>query len=119
MNLLRRLTTPRTRPEPVLDVGLQAERTAMAWQRTALGVGGFGALLLHMAQRNVIAMVPGLLGLLAALAMLVLAEHRYVTSMRKIDLGKSPIAAPMLHLLVTAVVVLGLAAIVLLVTIAT
>jgi len=50
--------------------GLQAERTAMAWQRTALGVGAVGALLVHQAGGLSLETVPGLLALAAALALL-------------------------------------------------
>ena len=42
--------------------GLQAERTAMAWQRTALGLGGVSALLLHHAGGKVAPSVPGAAG---------------------------------------------------------
>ncbi len=70
--------------------GLQSERTAMAWQRTALGLGGVSALLLHRAGGDPVASVPGAAGLLAALAVLVLAEARYHR-----PAGAQPESAPM------------------------
>lgn len=48
----------RRRPEPALDVGLPAERTAMAWQRTGLALAGFSALLVHFADRDLLAPEP-------------------------------------------------------------
>lgn len=48
----------RRRPEPALDVGLPAERTAMAWQRTGLALAGFSALLVHFADRDPLAPEP-------------------------------------------------------------
>ena len=115
MSFLRNLVTHRERPEPYLDEGLQAERTAIAWQRTALGVGGFGGLLLHMAQHNLVALVPALLGLVVALVLLFLVERRYVISVRKVEAGHSPLPDIMLHLLIVTVVLLAVSAIVLLV----
>lgn len=56
------------------DGGLQPERTVMAWQRTALGLGGVSALLLHHANGQLGPSIPGVAGLLVALATLVLAE---------------------------------------------
>ncbi len=57
--------------------GLQSERTTMAWQRTALGLGAVSALLLHRAGGDVVTSAPGVAGLLAALAVLVRAETRH------------------------------------------
>ena len=54
--------------------GLQAERTAMAWQRTALGLGGVSALLLHHAGGELGPSVPGAAGMLAALVVLLMVE---------------------------------------------
>ncbi len=89
--------------------GLQSERTAMAWQRTALGLGGVSALLLHRAGGDLVASVPGAAGLLAALAVLVLAETRYHR-----DGGGRPDSAPMgagaVRVLATGTILLSLAA---------
>ncbi len=89
--------------------GLQAERTAMAWQRTALGLGAVSALLLHHADGDLVASAPGVAGLLAALAVLVLAETRYHRHG-----GGQPESAPMgggaVRLIAAVTVLLSLAA---------
>lgn len=106
----------RRRHETHLDPGLQAERTAMAWQRTALGVGAVGALLVHHAGGVNAKAVPGLLGLAAALALLLVVEHRYVVTVRRVRAGhptSSPalvrgVAATVLLLAVASVVLVAL-----------
>lgn len=79
----------RPRPEPAIDVGLAAERTAMAWQRTALALAAFSALLVHLAERELILAVPGLGGLVLALVLLVQGERRYASTVRRIEGGES------------------------------
>jgi uncharacterized membrane protein YidH (DUF202 family) len=102
------------RAVPVLDVGLQVERTAMAWQRTALALGGVSALLVHLADRRPLAAVPGVAGLLVALALLVVAEHRYERMVRTIEAGGTPLARAVIRLLAAGCVVLSASAVVLL-----
>ncbi len=54
------------------------ERTALAWERTGLGVAAAGALLLHLRDESVGFLVLGVVLILAALAIvLVLAPLRY------------------------------------------
>ena len=60
-----------------IENGRQAERTTMAWQRTALGVGGVSALLVHDARGDLMASAPGVAGLAAALALLVYADAHH------------------------------------------
>jgi len=63
-----------------IENGRQSERTTMAWQRTALGLGGVSALLVHDAGGDLMASTPGAAGLLAALVVLVHADthhHRH------------------------------------------
>lgn len=79
----------RPRPEPAIDVGLAAERTAMAWQRTALALAAFSALLVHLAERELILALPGVGGLVLALVLLVLGERRYAWTVRRIEGGES------------------------------
>lgn len=69
--------------------GLQAERTTMAWQRTALGLGAVSALLLHHARGDLVRSIPGVVGMLAALGVLVLVESRHARGV-----GGAPEEAP-------------------------
>ena len=99
-----------------LDSGLQAERTAMAWQRTALGVGGIGALLLHHAGGIGVRAVPGLLGLVVALALVLAGERRYERVVRRVSAGTSPVSRGLVRTLAAATVLLSGAAILLVLT---
>lgn len=103
------------RDEPHGDAGLQAERTAMAWQRTALGVGGVSALLLHQAGGRLSAAWPGLVGLAMATALLALSERRYERSVTRSGFGQDPLSAPLMALMALTVSALAVLAIGLLV----
>ncbi|MDP2773132.1 MAG: DUF202 domain-containing protein [Nocardioides sp.] len=80
-----------------MDPGLQAERTAMAWQRTALGIGGVSALLLHYADGAILTSLPGAAGLLGALGLLLVVEARYVHNSRHGEAGNSPMGRSMVR----------------------
>ena len=112
MRSLTDLLAHRRRPEPALDVGLPAERTAMAWQRTALGLAGFSALLVHLADRDTLLAVPGFVGLVVALAVLVTGERRYTWTVRRVEAHDSPVAPHLAVLLTGAVVGLSISALV-------
>ncbi len=99
------------RSKPHHDAGLQAERTAMAWQRTALGVGGVSALLLHEAGGRFWAAVPGLLGLGVTAALLVLTELRYEHTVHRVGVGRDPSAARLALVLSATVTTLAVLAI--------
>ena len=103
----------RRRPGASIDPMLQSERTAMAWQRTALGVGGVGALLLHSGLA--VTAVVGALGLLAALVLLVLTETRYERIMSKVEGGEPASHEALIRTVSGAVVLLAVAALVLVV----
>lgn len=103
----------RRRTGAAIDPMLQSERTAMAWQRTALGVGGVGALLLHSGLA--VTAVVGGLGLLTALALLVLTETRYERIMSKVQAGEPASHAALMRTVSGAVVLLALAALLLVV----
>ncbi len=83
----------------------------MAWQRTALGVGGVSSLLLHETGGGFLAALPGLLGLGVAAALLVLTEVRYEHTVHRVGAGRDPSAAPLVKLLAGAVAVLAVLAI--------
>ncbi len=59
----------------------------MAWQRTALGVGGVAALLLHQTGGSPVHALPGLFGLAMAIVLLVLGERRYGQDVARIGAG--------------------------------
>lgn len=109
----------RRRPEPALDVGLPAERTAMAWQRTALALAGFSALLVHLAGRDLLAAVPGLVGMALALALLVVGERRYGWTVRRVESGADCTAPRLIRLLTVGVAALSAGSLVLVVVLAT
>ena len=92
------------------DRGLQPERTAMAWQRTALGIGGVAALLVHHGAGRVALMVPAAGALAGALALLVVVEARYERMAREVAAGDSPMGPRLVRLTALGVVLLALVA---------
>jgi uncharacterized membrane protein YidH (DUF202 family) len=76
---------------PVLDRGLQAERTRLAWSRTALSFSAVGALLLHngITSGDRLRWVPGLIGLSCAAATYLLGVVRYHDTNRKVPRAQS------------------------------
>ena len=110
MTRLPALLSSRRRPEPSLDVGLPAERTAMAWQRTGLALAGFSALLVHLADRDLVLALPGFAAFAVALVLLIGGERRYTWTVRRIEAGRPCTAQRMVRGLTVAVVVLSAAA---------
>lgn len=77
----------------LLDVGAQAERTALAWQRTALAAMGVGALLTHANRSLPLHPWPGLLLMAAAgLTVLVLVPRRYRRILATVRAGHTPLS---------------------------
>ena len=70
----------------MLDGGLQAERTRLAWSRTALSFAAVGALMLHtgMSTGNRLHELPGLIALCSAAATYLLGVSRYHGTTRKV-----------------------------------
>jgi uncharacterized membrane protein YidH (DUF202 family) len=77
---------PRRDRRPVLDRGLQAERTRLAWSRTSLSFAAVGALLLHtgISTGNRLHELPGLIALCSAAATYFLGVGRYHATTRKV-----------------------------------
>lgn len=91
----------------VLDAGLQAERTRLAWSRTALSMSVVAALLLHGAGAgsHAAALVPGLLVFLGAATCYLCGVRRYVY-VRAAVLGHRTVAQAWVMRLVSALCVL-------------
>lgn len=87
----------------------------MAWQRTGLALAGFSALLVHLAERDRLAAVPGLVGLVLALALLVLGERRYAWTVRRVEAGDACMAPGLVRLLTAGIVGLSATSLVLVV----
>ena len=99
-----------------MDPGLQAERTAMAWQRTALGIGGVSALLLHHAHGAILPSLHGVAGLLGALGLILVVEARYVHNSRHGEEGNSPMGPGMVRAVASGVVTLAVATLLAIIT---
>lgn len=91
-------------------MGLQTERTSIAWQRTALTLTAFSALVLHAANSQRLGQAPGAVGIVIALWLLLAAERRYRVSARRVREGVSPVAPRMILALTVAVVALAVSA---------
>ena len=94
----------------MVDVGLQTERTSIAWQRTALTLTAFAALMLHAANSQRLGQAPGAIGIAVALWLLLAAERRYSVSVQRVEDGLSPVAPRMILALTVAVVALAVSA---------
>jgi uncharacterized membrane protein YidH (DUF202 family) len=78
----------------VVDVGLQAERTYLAWMRTGLAFTAIAALLLHRAaQGDAWLAAFGVPPALAAALILGRAHKRYRATVTAVQEGRSPDSA--------------------------
>lgn len=84
----------------------------MAWQRTALGVGAVAALLLHHTGGRSLAAVPGALGLVVALWLLVASEQRYTRTLRRVQSGRPATSRGLVRLIAAITVLMSAAALV-------
>ncbi|MEZ0355707.1 DUF202 domain-containing protein [Mycobacterium sp. SA01] len=75
------------------DVTAVAERTALAWQRTSIGVLAIGALLVRWSVVERFALWPGIvLTTAAALVSLVLVRQRYQRVRAAVLAGQTPLS---------------------------
>lgn len=88
----------------------------MAWQRTALGIGGVSALLLHQAGGGIVRALPGVAGLLGALVLIAWVETRYVRNSRHGEAGDAPMGPRMVRAVSSGSVVLAVATLVAILT---
>jgi uncharacterized membrane protein YidH (DUF202 family) len=78
-------------PAELVDVGAQAERTALAWQRTGIGTMAAGALAVRWSVTEHFPLWPGVvLVLFGAFASLVLVQQRYRRVVKTVRAGQSP-----------------------------
>jgi uncharacterized membrane protein YidH (DUF202 family) len=97
----------------LMDVGAQAERTALAWQRTGIGMMAVGALLLRWDANERLPVWPGLLLTAAAgVAVLFLVSHRYRRVLRTVRAGHTPVSRAMVPAtaLLMVLVIVGIGA---------
>lgn len=97
----------------LIDVGAQAERTALAWQRTGIGMMAIGALLLRWTVVEHLPVWPGIvLTAFAGLGVLVLVPDRYHRMLQVVRAGHTPLSRAMVPAatLLMVGVILGVAA---------
>lgn len=83
------MAAPDTRQ--LFDVGAQAERTALAWQRTALGLVAVAALTVRWSVTENFPVFPGIgLAVAGGLAGLVVVRQRYLRVLRTVETGHTP-----------------------------
>lgn len=97
------------RSEPPIDVGLAAERTAMSWQRTGLALAAFAAILVRLADRDLLVAAPGLAGMGLGLVLLVVGQRRYSRVVDRVRSGRSPVAPGLVAALTAGAVLLSAA----------
>ncbi len=103
---------------PVLDSGLQAERTRLAWSRTALDFAAVGALLLHtgMSTGHRLQELRGLLGLCYAAVTYLLGVRRYHATPRNVAREQSVTSAGSVRALAALTTLTAIYALVLITT---
>lgn len=103
-----------SRRTAVVDAGLQAERTQLAWSRTALALGGVGGLIVHAGWIGgaPAASAGGAVLVVLALAMYVAGAVRYRVIVRGAAAGRGVAAPWALRLVVVSVALVAPAALV-------
>jgi uncharacterized membrane protein YidH (DUF202 family) len=97
----------------LMDIGAQAERTALAWKRTGIGMTAVGALLLRWDVNQHLPLWPGIaLTAAAGLAVLFLVPERYRRMLRTVRAGHTPLSRAMVPAtaLLMILVILGVGA---------
>lgn len=77
----------------LFDVGAQAERTALAWQRTGIGTIAIGALVLRWCVTEGFPLWPGIvLAACGGAATLFLVRQRYHRVLRTVSAAETPVS---------------------------
>lgn len=102
-------------PSGVFDAGLQPERTALAWRRTALALTTASLVAMRILPETLgpWAVVPASLGLGLSVGILVAAQRRHLIVTRTLvgsDSDRVPLPSGVLPMLVAALVTIGGAA---------
>lgn len=102
----------------MLDSGLQAERTRLAWSRTALAFAGVGALLLHAGAStgDRLQELPGLIALCFAAVTYLLGVGRYHATPRNVAREQPMTSAGSVRLLTALTTLTAILALVLITT---
>lgn len=80
-------------PAELFDVGAQAERTAMAWQRTGIGVMAAGALVVRWSIAEDFTVWPGLvLTVFGGFLSLYITRQRYRRILTTVEAGQTPLS---------------------------
>ena len=80
----------------LIDIGAQAERTALAWQRTGIGMMAVGALVLRWDVTEHLPVWPGIvLTAVGGLGVLILVPDRYRRVLRNVRAGHTPLSRGM------------------------
>ncbi|BBX39462.1 DUF202 domain-containing protein [Mycobacterium simiae] len=99
--------------QQLIDVGAQAERTALAWQRTAIGAIAVAALVLRWDALDHLPMWPGIVLAIAAGATVVsFASGRYRSMLHAMAAHRTPVSRRMVPAATVAMtaVILGIGA---------
>lgn len=105
--------TPDPDSRALFDIGAQAERTSLAWQRTALGVVAVGALSIRWSVTENFPVFPGIaLVVFGAIAGLFVVRQRYLRVLKTVTTGQNPLSRYIIGLTtVFMIVVIGAIAI--------
>lgn len=98
--------------DEVVDRGLQLERTALSWNRTALALIVVGSLLLRAGGRPLVAPrnLPGLVVVAGGAALLASGSRRYRLRSEALRRGRAPRTPWRLHITAALTLLLSVAA---------
>ena len=87
------MTEPQAAADTLFDVGAQAERTALEWHRTGVGLVASGALAVRWSVIQNFPVWPGVaLAVVGAVASMVLVRRRYRRVLETVRAGRTPLS---------------------------